>query len=95
MVYEFKLDHNILEASKSICCVQGESTVDHSTVTRWFKKFRSDCKNLNDQARSGEPKRMDFQAVLQAIESNPASNLSCLSVVHHFHNLVSYITKLL
>ena len=53
------------------------------------------CKNL-DQARSDRPKTVDFELVLQAIESNPESNpqivpcnlgISQSNVVHHFHNL--------
>ena len=35
----------------------------HSTITRWFKKFCSGCKNLNNQARLGSPKdRFQFHA---------------------------------
>ena len=44
MLYVFKLNHNAMEATKNICSVKGESTVDHSIVTRWFKKFCLDCK---------------------------------------------------
>ena len=39
MLYEFKCSHNIVEATKGICCAKGESAVDERTVTRWFKKF--------------------------------------------------------
>ena len=28
-----------MEATKNICCAKGEDTVDHNTVTKWFKKF--------------------------------------------------------
>ena len=33
-------------------------------------KFHSTCKNLDDQARSGRPKTMDYEAVLQTIDAN-------------------------
>ena len=46
MLYKFEPNHNIMEVTKNIC-VNGED--DHRTVTRWFKKFCSDCKNLNSQ----------------------------------------------
>ena len=35
MLYEFKLGH---EATKNIC-ENGEGTFNHTTETRWFKKF--------------------------------------------------------
>ena len=53
MIYEFALCHNTAETTKSICCVEGESTVDHSIVSRWLKKFQSGCKKFDDQTRSG------------------------------------------
>ena len=49
--YEFELGHNATEANKNICCTKGEGAVDHSTVTRLFKKFHSGGKNLNNQAK--------------------------------------------
>ena len=56
MLYKFKLDYNALEATKIIFCMKGESTVDHSTVTRSFKKFCSGYKNIDDQAMLGSSK---------------------------------------
>ena len=34
MLYEFKLCHNAVEATKNICCMEGEGAVDHSTGTQ-------------------------------------------------------------
>ena len=59
-----------MEATKNICCIKSEGADDHGTRTRWFKKFGSHCKNLNDQARSGQPKIKYAKALLQAIEAN-------------------------
>ena len=53
--------------------MKGERVVDHSTVIRWFKKFCSVCKYLDDHAKSGMDKTVDSEAVLQAIESNLVS----------------------
>ena len=50
---------NWVEATKNICWVKSEDATDHSTVTSWFKKFCSGCKNPNNQAKSGGPKSMD------------------------------------
>ena len=54
---------------KDVSCLNGQSAVDHSTITRWFKKYCFDCKSLDDQSSLGSPK-----AMLQAIEPNLASN---------------------
>ena len=59
MLYEFKLGHNTVEATKNICYTKGEGTVDFDTVYRWFKKFCLGCKNFNDQVRSGRSKTVD------------------------------------
>ena len=58
--YEFELDHNATEAIKNTCHAKDECAVDHSTVTRWFKKFYLSSKDLDDQAKSGKPKTMNF-----------------------------------
>ena len=39
MLYEFKLGHNAVEAAKNISYIKSKGSVDHSTVTRWFKKI--------------------------------------------------------
>ena len=69
ILYEFELGHNAAEATKNIFCDIGEGVFDHSTVTRWFKKFCIICKNLNDLARSGRHKIMVSEAVLQVNEA--------------------------
>ena len=63
-----------MEATKNIYCAKDEDAVDHKTVTKWFKKFHLDYKNLSDQPWSGKPKTMDYNAVLQAIAANLASS---------------------
>ena len=76
-------------------CVKGKDAVDHSILTRWFKKFRSGCKNLDDQINFHSVKVVDSEAVFQAIEANQASSTrrvsveldtSQSSVVHHLHD---------
>ena len=69
MLYEFKLYPNAMEGSKNICYAKGESTVNHSTVTRLFKKVLWCCKNLDNQERSGRAKSEDIEIVLLAIEA--------------------------
>ena len=98
MLYDFKLGHNNVEATKNICFAKGEDTVNHSTITRLFKTFHLGCKNLDNQARSGSPKTktVESEAMLQAIEANSTSSsrresgklsISQFRVVHHLHDL--------
>ena len=63
MFYEFELSLNDKKKTE-VFIVKGEVTVGHSAALRWFKKFHKSCKNLNDQARSGCPKSVDFEAML-------------------------------
>ena len=90
-----KLRHNFAEETKNICSAKNESTVDHSTVTKWFKIFRSGCKNFGYQKRSLKSKSGDSEAVFEVIESNPTSStwresgklgIVLSSLVCHRHN---------
>ena len=96
MHFEFQT----VEATKNICSMKREGAVDYSIVTRWFKKFCTGGKNLDDQAKSDRPKIVDSEAILQTIEANPVSStrrvsgelsLSQSSVVFHIHDLSKYI----
>ena len=52
MSYKFELGHK--EATKkTFFYAEGGCAVDHSTVTRGIKKFRSCCKNLDGHLSSG------------------------------------------
>ena len=66
--YESKLGHNYMEATKNICCLKGQGAVDHNTLTKWFKRFCSNFKNLINQVRSGKPKT-EFQCHAQCHRS--------------------------
>ena len=94
VLYEFELGHKAVEATKNICCAKDDDAVDHYTVTRWVKKYRSGWNYLDNHVRSGKIKTEYF--VLQNIEANPASctrrvsgelSISQSRVVHHLHDL--------
>ena len=36
MLYDFKLDHNFVEATKNISCTKDEGEVDHGAVVKWL-----------------------------------------------------------
>ena len=59
MLHKFEQSHNTAEATENIYCAKGQGAVDHTTVTRWFKKFHLGCKNLNNQ--SDKPKAVDYE----------------------------------
>ena len=96
------MGHNIIEATKNICCVKGEGVVDHGAVSKWFEKFCSGYKNFNDQARLARPKVVDFKDMLQAIEANLVRStqgvsgelsISQPSGVRHHHSIGKIIQR--
>ena len=88
MLYKLELDINTAEITKNNCCVKSENEVDHSTVTRWFKKFHIACRDIDNQARPGRPKSVDSEAMLQAIDINMASSTWRVSV--ELYILITY-----
>ena len=58
-LYEFTPGYNITEATKNISYVKGESRLDYSIVTRWWKNF-------DDQMGSGKTKIMNSEVILKA-----------------------------
>ena len=67
------------KSAKNIYYTKGKGADDPSTVTRYLKKFHSDCKILDALARSGRPKTAGSEAVLQAIKENLKSSIQRVS----------------
>ena len=76
-------------------CLKDKDEINQSTVTKRPKKFRSGCKNLDEQARSGRSKKWILRP-FRAIETNEASStrkisgelsISQFSMVRHLHEL--------
>ncbi|XP_076182857.1 histone-lysine N-methyltransferase SETMAR-like [Ptiloglossa arizonensis] len=59
MLYKFNFCYNATETYKNLCFVFGPSKVNVCTVRRWFEKFRSGHTNLQDEPRTGRPKKLD------------------------------------
>ena len=72
MIYEFELGYKAAEAVKNMCDMKGEGTIDHITESRWLKKFKLGCKNLNDLVKSDRFKILDSEAIF-LVEVNPVS----------------------
>jgi len=71
LLYEFQLNHDAETACNNINCAKGPKTVSIRTVYYWYAKFRADNTDLNDQPRSGRPREIDREAVIEAIEEDP------------------------
>ena len=89
--YGFELGHKTVEEANNISCTKVEGMVDHNTVIRWFRKFCLSHKNLNDKTRSGGPKCMNSDAVLQAIEANHQMTLKEYQVSLKSHSPLWFI----
>ena len=72
------------------------NAVDHSTVTRGFKKFHLGYKNLDDQEMSSKSTNIDPKAIFQAIKANQTRstqrvsgelNISQFTKVRYLHEL--------
>ena len=80
----------------------GKGIIDHSTATRWLKKFCLACKKFGDQARLSRLTTMDFEFELQATEANlvtitrrVSGELSILQsrIVRHPYDLCKILLK--
>ena len=83
MIYKFKLGHHISQVTKNIC-LKSECEIDHSAVSRRFKKFCSSYKNHNNQIRSGSLKTVDSEDVNQVSSTWRVSgklSISCCGVL--------------
>ena len=84
MIYKFDLGHNPAKATNNICCMKDEDVVDFSTTTSWLKKFLSSRKNLNNQARLGGPKTVDFKAMRGCPHGIMVKAMDCGIIVSEF-----------
>ena len=78
----FELGMNAVEATETFIVRKVEGAIDHSSVTRWFKKFFSRCKNLDNQSKSVRPKTVDSETVGQIIEAFEVSYTERISGKH-------------
>ena len=72
MFNKFEIGLNIVKATKKTCCVKG--TVDHSTVTRCFKKFHSGCKKNFDYKPDQVGLKLDSGVALVEYQVSSASH---------------------
>jgi hypothetical protein len=71
LLYEYQLGHDAQTAAQNVNRAKGAKTVHQATAYRWFAKFRVNNIDLNDQPRSGRPREIDREAVIETIELDP------------------------
>ena len=62
------------DAAKEICDVEGERTVSHMTVSRWYKRFDSGDMSLEDQPRSDRPSKLNDADLQAELDIEPSSS---------------------
>jgi histone-lysine N-methyltransferase SETMAR len=71
LLYEFELGRDATTAAGNINRAKGRRVVPERTARWWFAKFRDGDTNVNDQPRSGRPREIDREAVIEAIDLDP------------------------
>jgi histone-lysine N-methyltransferase SETMAR len=79
LLYEFELGRDATTAANNINRAKRRQVVTDRTARRWFAKFREDNTDLNDQPRSGRPREIDREAIIEAIEEDPTLPLADLA----------------
>ncbi|KAI1714829.1 histone-lysine N-methyltransferase SETMAR [Ditylenchus destructor] len=65
--YEYELGHTVKEAIENINQDKGAGTVAQRTEYEWFSKFKSGNMTIEDNPRSGRPREVDRDAVVNAV----------------------------
>ncbi|KAI1715023.1 histone-lysine N-methyltransferase SETMAR [Ditylenchus destructor] len=66
--FEFELGHSAKEAMDNINRAKGAGTVSRTTAYEWFSKFKSGNMTIEDNPRSGRPREVDREAVVNAVK---------------------------
>ena len=77
--YEFELGHNAKQVVTNINRAKGAETVAYTTAKKWFSKFRSGNLETDDKKRSGCPREVDRDAVVNTVEDHPSMTTRMLS----------------
>ena len=58
-LFEFKMDHKVMETTHNINNTFGPGTVNEHTVQWWFKKFCKGDESFGDEEHSARPSEVD------------------------------------
>ena len=79
MIHYFKQGFNATQAACKICEIEGEDVISYRTAKNWFKLFKSRDMSIDIKLKSGRPRTVDFEALRQAIETDPSISTRKLS----------------
>ena len=70
-LYEFDQGHSAAEAGRNIRNTYGSDAISDSNCRKWFARFRSDDRTLEDLERDGRPETIDRCAFKEAVDADP------------------------
>ena len=71
------MGHRAAESARNICSTMGDDVVSERDAQQWFKKFRSSIFDLEDETRSGRPREIEDDQLLELVKGD--STLSARS----------------
>lgn len=72
MLWEFKQYNSAANTAEKICSLYGNDVITETAVQRWFVKFRSERKRLEDKLWSGRHSDFDKKALQILMRKNPS-----------------------
>ncbi|KAI1705832.1 histone-lysine N-methyltransferase SETMAR [Ditylenchus destructor] len=69
--YEYELGHTVKEVIENINRAKGAGTVPLRTTYEWYSKFKKNQMNIAHKKRSGWPREVDRDAVVNAQKFTP------------------------
>jgi histone-lysine N-methyltransferase SETMAR len=75
MLYEFKLGHNVTDASENINRAWGKKTTTERTVRRWFQRFQNGDMSLVEASGRGRVASVDYDHLRTMVEGNPRTTV--------------------
>lgn len=79
ILYEHELGHEPEDAVRRISEALGEGIVTLRTCKRWFERFNSGNKELDDRPRSGRPRTSNLDSLNRLVYENPHATTRILS----------------
>lgn len=74
-LYEFKLGHTAIEATRNIKGAFGNKVCEIRTVQRWFRKFKNGDTNLGNKDRGRPTNVVDNDHLKELVEENPRTTV--------------------
>ena len=63
----WKLDQNAVDAARILWEVEDNDAISDRTAQNWYKKFKEDHTNLQEEPRPGRPSVVDHEILCQRI----------------------------